>query len=423
MPRWFDAQSRTFALGLIVLCAAARAQPTAPVEAPVANPASAADKVYVLPDGYPSAERVRAILEEAAQANPDLCRAVDLTQSYNTPPTHEGRHLYALRVSAGAPDQDKPAVLFVAAHHGDEVASVVTALAGIDLLVAGYGTDPTISTLLDTREVWIAPLWNPDGYARGARTNGRPNDNNTVGVDLNRNYPVGFGTCGGSDVPGAATYKGTAAASEPETQTMLAFARDKRFVIVHDAHAGAFDLRTGYGCDKVHPWRESMNRQAASMIETTQLNFSQGSSCCLAGNIHTHMATSLATAFLWELGDKEQPIGEAREQADAIWGSIIANLAQPISLTGHTTDASTGKPVAATITLPDAGFTMNESGTTRGEHARFDLILPAGVHTIVFSAEGYEPTRIEIAVEPGTALVREIALVPVLDTPTTADPR
>lgn len=363
-------------------------------------------------EGYPTAEQVRERLYAAAEARPDLCVAVDLTARYGTPPTHQGRHLYAVKVSANPGlEEDEPAVLFVAAHHGDEIASVLTALHGIDVLTEAYGTDADITRLLDTREVWIAPLWNPDGYESGRRLNGRRNDNGSIGVDLNRNYQSGWGTCGGSDTPGRATYSGPEPASEPETRTMVAWAADKRFVIVHDAHAGGFDIRTGYGCEVSHPWDAFFREQAGEIIQATGLEMRARNSCCLAGNIHHHMRTSLSSAFLWELGGKSGDSEAVREQAERVWRGVVGSFARPISLSGHTIDASTGEPVASTITILDAGFTLGETGASGGAFGRFDLVLPPGTHRIQFTAPGYSAWAISVMITPDSAETRQIRMV------------
>lgn len=77
-------------------------------------------------------------------------------------------------------------------------------------------------------DLWVIPVYNPDGYQRGTRKNGR-------GVDLNRNYPRGWVDLDGS------YESGSSPASEPETQAMMAFLaeiRPRRIVSFHQPLIG-----------------------------------------------------------------------------------------------------------------------------------------------------------------------------------------
>ncbi|HTR21268.1 MAG TPA: M14 family zinc carboxypeptidase [Gemmatimonadales bacterium] len=138
----------------------------------------------------------------------------------------EGRPILAVKI--GAPDDDpaRPNVLFLATHHAREWVSTEMAMRLIRWLA-----DSLSPTLRNTRDIWVIPVENPDGYQytfttdRLWRKNRRLNGNGTYGVDLNRNYPEfwGYDDAGSSSAPDAETYRGTGPASEPETRAMLTF--------------------------------------------------------------------------------------------------------------------------------------------------------------------------------------------------------
>lgn len=152
--------------------------------------------------------------------------------------TIQGRRIYGIRITSpnnplGAP---KPQFLITATQHAREWAAASSAMYVADQLVRGYGSDSTITTLLDNLEFIIIPVCNPDGYvytfpvAQGGsnqrlwRKNRRQNSGGTFGVDLNRNWGTGWGLNSGSSSSSFSdTYRGTAAFSEPETTSLRDF--------------------------------------------------------------------------------------------------------------------------------------------------------------------------------------------------------
>jgi len=107
---------------------------------------------------------------------PAICRLDTLGYSHNN------RLLLIMKISDNVEiDESEPEVHFEANIHGDEKIGWAVSFWMIRYLLENYPTDTLVQRLVDTREVWIAPLVNPDGFVAQNRYNGR-------GVDLNRNW-------------------------------------------------------------------------------------------------------------------------------------------------------------------------------------------------------------------------------------------
>ena len=221
-----------------------------------------------IPPGYQDLSDIIDEMDNYESMYPTICKVYDLTDTYGCSPTYEGRHIYAMKISDNVNiDEDEPSFLMVSCHHAREIVTPVIALYSIDQLTSGYGSDPSITAVVDDYEIWIAPVWNPDGYEycyyydNWWRKNRRPPD----GVDLNRNYPFGWNSgCSGSTDPYSETYKGPSAASEPETQTMMAFSDDRHFAKVLDYHSYGNEVLYGYCCHS-HPFSSFFYSEAVAL--------------------------------------------------------------------------------------------------------------------------------------------------------------
>lgn len=90
-------------------------------------------------------------------------------------------------------------------------------------------------------DLWLVDQMNPDGVAADVRQNANQ-------VDLNRNFPYDWGPIG---VPGDSQYAGPSAASEPETQAMVALITEIRPDIIIWYHQDLYRIAPGKGRDGV----------------------------------------------------------------------------------------------------------------------------------------------------------------------------
>jgi len=189
--------------------------------------------------GHYTLAEIVAILDSFAAQFPSIC-----SPKVSIGTSVEGRNIWMVKISDNVGvDENEPEVLYDALHHAREPLSMEATLLFMDTLLSGYGgPDPELNYLVDERELFFVPCLNPDGYEynRSTNPNGggmwRKNRLGGYGVDLNRNYPTGFGGGGSSGNRSSSTYRGTAPLSEPETAAIDAFARSRSFVQVFSSH-------------------------------------------------------------------------------------------------------------------------------------------------------------------------------------------
>lgn len=176
-----------------------------------------------------------------------------LVQKLNIGTSIEGRTIWAVKISDNvSTDEAEPEVLFTALQHAREAITGTSMIFFMQYLCQNYAGNVSVQEVVNSREIYIVPCVNPDGYVRNQTTNpsgggmvrkNRRNNNATnPGVDLNRNYGVDWGNCAGattscgSNVTTDDTYYGTAAFSEPETQAIRNLVQSRYFTASIDQH-------------------------------------------------------------------------------------------------------------------------------------------------------------------------------------------
>ena len=168
----------------------------------------------------------------------------------------EERELWVVKISDNPEiDEDEPEVFYNALIHAREPITAEVLLSFMHHLTDNYPTDPEVAYLVENREMFFLPVFNPDGYVRNEEThpngggmwrkNMRDNDSSGTfnpeqdGVDLNRNfgYMWGYDNSGSSPYFGSGTYRGTGPFSEPETDAVRNFVDSREFTVAFNYHS------------------------------------------------------------------------------------------------------------------------------------------------------------------------------------------
>jgi hypothetical protein len=122
---------------------------------------------------------------------------------------------------------DKPALLYTGSIHAREWIGIELAYAFGEYILEHIEYDPALNTALSNATLYMVPCANPDGFEFSRthfsfwRKNRRHNADGSYGVDLNRNFSIGYAA---SRDTYSNVYSGPQPFSEPETLALKNFA-------------------------------------------------------------------------------------------------------------------------------------------------------------------------------------------------------
>lgn len=167
-------------------------------------------------DAYHSYQEIIDLADSLANNFPDICEKHIFGYSI------EDRQCAALKISDNvSTDEPEAEVMFDGGIHGDEVGAAENVIRFARDLCLGYGNDPTITNLIDDREIWLYLMVNPDGRVHDTRQN-------VAGVDLNRDWAYMWDGWGNSTGP----------CSQVESKALRECMYNNQFVIHTTYHSG-----------------------------------------------------------------------------------------------------------------------------------------------------------------------------------------
>ena len=386
------------------------------------QPDMSSDKADLLEwDTYPTYEAYVSMMYQFAADYPSLCEVVDIGN------TVENRDLLFVKISDNVgTEEDEPEVMYTGTMHGDETTGYVLTLRLIDYLLTNYGTDSLATRMIDSCEIWINPLANPDGtYNGGNSTVSGATRYNANSYDLNRNYPDPDGPITNPNGPW-----------QPETIAFMDFAGDHSLVIAANFHGGAevinYPWDTWSRLTPDNGWWVDVCRQYA---DTAQANSPSGYLTDLNNGItngyawYTTSGNRQDYMNYWH-GCREQTAEISgtkllpASQLPAYWGynriALIDYLEQALyGIRGIVTDANSSLPIPAFVKLlghdTDIDSSMVRTDPDVGDYHR---MVESGTYNIEFSSPGYYSDTVYSVTAIDLQSVRvDIALTPLPNEP------
>lgn len=372
---------------------------------------------------YPTYADYVSMMNEFATNNPTLCKVENIGTT-----TEGDKSILFVKLSDNVTNNEQePRVMYTSSMHGDEIAGYPMMLNLIDYLLNAYKDTShpkhtEIKNLLDTSEVWINPLANPDGTFRNSPNNTsvanatRGNANN---VDLNRNYP---------DPDDGPNPDGNA--YQIETLAFMNFADTKHFVLSANFHGG-IEL-VNYPWDTfagAHPDEDYFIHVSEEYRDFCQTNSPTG--------YFDDRNNGITNGFAWyevQGGRQDYQIYDQKGREITIelsnaktppanqlvnyWNynleALIAFLKQvQYGIRGVVTDAITNQPVSAKVTI--IGKENYESWVpTELPEGDYYRPIKAGTYAIKYEAECYEPlTLTGVTVSDYGSVIRDVQLTPI----------
>jgi PKD repeat protein/murein tripeptide amidase MpaA len=348
---------------------------------------------------YPTYTAYESLMSQFATDHPDICKLVTIGI------LPSGRKLLALRITDN-PDiqENEPEFLYTSSIHGDETTGYILMLHLIDYLLSNYGINDRITNMVNSMDIYINPLANPDGTYRGGNgsVNGatRFNANN---VDLNRNYPDPQA----GPHPDLLTW-------QPETIAFMNFAGLHHFVMSANFHGGEevvnypWDTWSRLSADDA--WWRYVSREYADTVHVnapaSYMNFKENGVTngyawyTITGGRQDYMNyfRNCREVTIEISSDKLLPTSQLIDHWNYNYRSFLNYLEESTyGLQGLVTDSMSGQPLSARVYI--AGHDIDSSQVytdpTVGDYHR---LLKSGLYNVTFSSAGYTSKSFQVQI-------------------------
>jgi hypothetical protein len=338
-------------------------------------------------------------------------------------------------------EEDEPAILYNGIHHAEELMGAEICMYMIDSLVTAYGNDPQITSWVNSTEIWIVPIVNPDGHEIvmhvpsidiSWRKNTRDNNGNNTfdiyddGVDLNRNYDFNWHMAMGRDWWDR-YYRGPYAFSELETQAIRDLSSDQHFIFAVNYHGP----NLGVGEIIYYPWnwdeQQSPDSFAIKDIARSMalliVNDADDSTYAIGrGNAKSPKARNWqygvkgTFAYTVEVSTCFIPQGSQVTdicQRNVVGAFYLLDRIQGSSITGIIYDSTTGDPLEAEVRILEAYDPDLEARLSDSTYGRYRRMLDPGTYIVeVYKEQYHSVIDSNIVVEAGKPTIHNVSLLP-----------
>jgi hypothetical protein len=327
-------------------------------------------------DQYHSYQGIIELADSLATSFPSICKKIIFGYSI------QNRQCAALKISDNVEqDEIEPEVMFDGGIHGDEIGGPENIIRFARDLCTNYGSNPTITNLINTREIWLYLMVNPDGRFNMSRYNANS-------VDLNRDWGYMWDQWGGSP----------ASFSQVETRLLRDCMYNNQFVVHTTYHSGTEIIS--------YPWSYRPNpcpdnnhiNQLASIYSSVSgypnLPYGQGYNVMYPINGSTKDGNyGMMGSVSWSIeisNSKQPPTSQIMIYYNYNYPSMLAMIEYAgYGIEGIVTDAVTNDPVQAVIFVNNYYPSYNDP--VAGDYHKY--VLP-GTYSITVWANGYQSQTI-----------------------------
>ncbi|MFQ5602045.1 MAG: M14 family zinc carboxypeptidase [bacterium] len=349
--------------------------------------------------------------------------------------TAQKRPIWGVKISDNAEvREDEPRILFVGVHHAREPIGANICLEIIRALCSNYGRDKRITSWVNSLEIWLVPVVNPDGYQYVMnsdlsfpwwRKNLRDNDRNGKfnplydGVDLNRNYEYNWNE-GGDGKPSSWFYRGSRPFSESETRAIQELAMRENFLFGVSYHSYGESILFPWGNYHRPPDIELIVEVASQMASRIKKESGHGHYAILPLNGRVGQSSIWMYAelnimdYIVEVGTEYFPAEKNIPDIlkENLKGAFyLFDRAFGSGITGHVFDMNTLQPLLAEVEVKQFAARYVKPRKSDAHFGGFYRLLKPGTFTLEINSNGYKTKIIKnVRVKNGEMTQIEIGM-------------